>query len=102
MGYDEQLLIDFPVNGEHGDARVTITELDDGENGYRLAWDDGVVNAWDEWYASLPDAIARSAVLAKCVLDTNDRTVYAFRTTASAFSGLAEDFFDDALDRVVL
>jgi hypothetical protein len=98
MGYDEQLLIDFPVN----DARVTITELDDGENGYRLAWDDGVVNSWDEWYASLPDAIARSAVLAKCVLDTNDRTVYAFRTTASAFSGLAEDFFEDALDRVVL
>jgi len=98
MGYDEQLLIDFPVD----DARITITGLDDGENGYRLAWDDGVVNAWDEWYASLPDAIARSAVLAKCVLDSTDRTVYSFSTTASAFSGLAEDFFDDALDCVVL
>ena len=98
MGYDEQLLIDFPVD----DARVTITELDDGANGYRLAWDDGVVNAWDEWSASLPDALARSAVLTKCVLDSTDRAVYSFSTTASAFSGLAEDFFDDALDRVVL
>jgi hypothetical protein len=99
MEHDEQLLIDFPING---DARVTITELDGGANGYRMAWDDGVVNAWDEWYASLPDAIARSAVLAKCVLDSTDRTLYSFSTTASAFSGLAEDFFGDALDRVVL
>jgi hypothetical protein len=98
MEHDEQLLIDFAVD----DARVTITELDDGGNGYRLAWDDGVASDWWEWYPALPDAIARGAVLAKCVLDSTDRTVYAFRTTASAFSGLAEDFFDDALDRVVL
>jgi hypothetical protein len=93
----EQTLINFPL----GDGGVEIIELNHGEDGYRLAWDDGVASDWWEWYPALPDAIARGAVLAKCVLDSTDRTVYAFRTTASAFSGLAEDFFDDALDRVV-
>lgn len=95
----EQTLINFPA----GDADISIVEINDGVDGYRLSWNDGVVNEWDEWYASLPDAIARGAVLAKCVLENDERTHYGFRQIEpNSFSELASAFFDETLDRVVL
>ena len=93
----EQLLINFPL----GDGGVEIIELNDGVDGYRLAWFDGVANDWSEWYVSLPDAIARGAVLAKCVLEEDDRTYYGFRQIEpTSFAELASAFFDETLDRV--
>lgn len=94
---NEQTLINFPA----GDATIEIVELNHGEDGYRLAWDDGVVNSWWEWYASLPDAIARGAVLTKCVLEQDERTHYGFRQIEpTSFAELANAFFDETLDRV--
>lgn len=95
----EQQLIHFPIAG----ANINITEISHGEDGYRLSWDDGVANEWWEWYPSLPEAIARGAVLAKCVLETGERIAYGFRQIdATHFAQLADAFFDETLDRVVL
>ena len=94
---NEQTLIHFPVAG----TEITVTELNHGEDGYRLDWNDGVANSWWEWYACLPDAIARGAVLSKCVLEADERTHYGFRQIEpTSFAELASAFFDETLDRV--
>jgi hypothetical protein len=93
----EQTLIHFPL----GSGGVEIKELNHGEDGYRLEWTDGVANDWWEWYPALPDAIARGAVLAKCVLEADERTHYGFRQIEpTSFADLASAFFDETLDRV--
>lgn len=92
----EQTVIHFPAGG----ANISIVELNHGEDGYRLAWDDGVANSWWEWYASLPDAIVRGAVLTKCVLETGERFSYGFRQDEpTVFAGVADAFFAETLDR---
>lgn len=60
----------------------------DGENGATLFWTDGVANDWAEHYSDLSTAVARFAVLLRCV-ENNE----FFRDSAEGFVRWSDNFF---------
>jgi hypothetical protein len=50
------------LNKDFGDFSAKIEKI---ESGYKLSWDDNMVNEWAEFYQDLSGAFARLATLIK-------------------------------------
>ena len=77
-----------------GEATASVDQLIstwDNTFLYRLTWTDNVVNTWEEYYPTLPIALARLSALAECV-DFPDKS---FRAEPAKFITSAQEFLDE-------
>jgi hypothetical protein len=76
-----------------GEATASVDQLIstwDNTFLYRLTWTDNVANTWEEYYPTLPIALARLSALAECV-DFPDKS---FQTDSAIFTVFANQFLE--------
>ena len=77
-------------------AHIFIEEFTSksGDSVFRLAWTDYVINEWAEFYPTLATALARVALLAQC-LDESEAELFAEDSTS--FTYTAKKFLSEGV-----
>jgi hypothetical protein len=90
--------IKIDLAGKSGVAIDAFTNAQ-SENVYRLQWTDYVINEWNEYYATLPLALARVAVLSACIeTDDADDLPLLFKHDSTTFALQASKFINGQVE----
>lgn len=87
--------LEFDLAGKSGIKIEPYTNAE-GKNVYVLSWTDYVINEWHETYTTLPQALARVAVLCACLESDNEEdTTLGFKSDQTDFAIQAMRFINE-------